>query len=58
MSVANKVQKQVCMDIILLQHHALSYITIPTYVAAVGIAATQVCSYLCRDNYLGQCMML
>ena len=53
----------ICMDIsgkqqytnkaIIIQHPTLSHITIPTYVAVVGISASQTCSYLCRDCYLG-----
>ena len=54
-AVANKVRKQVWTHLL---HHAPSYITIPTYVAAADTSASQACSYLCRDGNVGWCMVL
>ena len=41
-----------------LQYRALPYITIPTNIAAVDTSTSRACSYLCRDGYVGMCMVL
>ena len=56
MSVANKVWKQGLIYYYYSIMHCPSYITISN--RPIGTSVSQACSYLCRDGYVGQCMML